>query len=186
VLIQTERLLLREVEESDFDAIHAYASDPEVVEHMAWGPNTEQATRDFITNCRSKIQSDPRLEYVVAVVPKGQSELVGTVGIYLPSGHAHSAMLGYAFGREVWAMAIASEAVRPMLEVAFDVLRLDRVWASCDPDNGASARVLQKLGMSLEGHLRHDQNIRGVLRDSLVWGMLRNEWLNPFETEEFL
>jgi len=186
VLIQTERLLIREVEESDFDAIHAYASDPEVVEHMSWGPNTEQATRDFIAICLSKIQAEPRLEYVVAVVPKGQPELVGTVGIYLPSGHAHSAMLGYAFGREAWGKGIASEAIRPMLEVAFDVLRVDRVWASCDPDNGASVRVLQKLGMSLEGRLRHDQSIRGVLRDSLVWGILRDEWLYPSEPEEFL
>ena len=184
MLIETERLLLREVEEPDFDAIHDYASDPEVVQYVPWGPNTERVTRDFIENCITKAEADPRLEYVLAVVPKRQSRLVGTVGIYLSSAGAHSAMLGYAYGREAWGDGIATEAARPMMELAFDVLGVDRVWASCDSDNSASARVLQKVGMTLEGHLRHDQIIRGVLRDSLVWGMLRDEWLNRSQPEE--
>ena len=184
MLIETARLVLREVEERDFDAIHSYASDPEVVQYVPWGPNTEQVTRDFIANCLAKTAADPRLEFVLAVVPKGEPELVGTVGIYLPSGNAHSGMLGYAYGQGVWGRGIATEAARPMMELAFDVLGLDRVWASCDPDNHGSARVLEKVGMTLEGRLRHDQNIRGVLRDSLVWGMLRDEWINPTERKE--
>ena len=101
--IETERLLLREVVEEDFEAIHAYASDPEVVEYVAWGPNTEQVTRDFIENCGAKSVATPRLEFVFAVVPKaapdGSTDLVGTVGLYLPSASTHQAMLGYAYGR---------------------------------------------------------------------------------------
>lgn len=176
MLIETDRLVLREIAEDDFDAIHAYASDLEVVEYVAWGPNTEPVTRDFIEDCRVKAVAVPRLEYVLAVVLSGDDALAGTVGIYLPSADAHSAMLGYAYGREAWGMGIATEAAEPMLELAFDVLGLDRVWASCDPDNRASARVLEKVGMTLEGRLRHDQMIRGALRDSLVWGILRDEW----------
>ena len=185
MFLETERLVLREVEERDFDAIHAYGSDPEVVQYVPWGPNTVQVTRDFVANCISKAESEPRLEYLFAVVPRHELSLVGTVGIYLPYDESHSAMLGYAYGRDAWGQGYATEAAHPMLGLAFDVLGLDRVWASCDPDNGASARVLEKLGMTLEGRLRHDQNIRGVLRDSLVWGMLRGEWSRRSEHEEY-
>lgn len=184
MLIETDRLQLREIEEGDFDAIHDYGSDPEVVQYVAWGPNTEQVSRDFVENSLAKAAAEPRLDYVLAVVPRDGRELVGTVGLYLPFAEAHSAMLGYAYGRGAWGQGFATEAARPMLALAFDVLHLDRVWASCDPENGASARVLEKIGMSLEGRLRHDQNIRGVLRDSLVWGILRDEWRDTTRDRE--
>jgi RimJ/RimL family protein N-acetyltransferase len=175
-MIETDRLTLRELAEDDFDAVHAYASDPEVVEYVPWGPNTVQVTRDFIARHREKATAEPRLEYVFAVVPKGDERLVGTVGIYLPSAEAHLAMLGYAYGREAWGRGYATEAALAMVAMGFDVLGIQRIWASCDPANVGSARVLEKAGMRLEGRLRQDQNIRGALKDSLVWGILEPEW----------
>jgi RimJ/RimL family protein N-acetyltransferase len=175
-MIETDRLILRELCEDDFDAVHAYASDPEVVEYVPWGPNTEQVTRDFIERHMEKAVAEPRLEYVFAVVPKGEDQLIGTVGIYLPSAEAHLAMLGYAYGCEAWGCGYATEAAVAMVAMGFDVLGVQRIWASCDPDNLGSARVLEKAGMRLEGRLRQDQNIRGALKDSLVWGILEPEW----------
>jgi RimJ/RimL family protein N-acetyltransferase len=46
--IETERLLLRDFREDDFDSIHAYATDPEVVRYMTWGPNTLEVTREVL------------------------------------------------------------------------------------------------------------------------------------------
>jgi RimJ/RimL family protein N-acetyltransferase len=63
-----------------------------------------------------------------------------------------------------------------MLSLGFDVLLLHRVWAGCDPENRASARVLEKVGMRLEGRLRDDVRIRGEYRDTLVYGLLEDEW----------
>ena len=48
MMLETERLILREFREADFEAVHEYGSDPEVVKYMLWGPNTEQDTREFI------------------------------------------------------------------------------------------------------------------------------------------
>lgn len=175
-VLETERLWLREIEEADFEAVHAYGSDPEVVEYVPWGPNTEQVTQDFIERNLERAAAEPRLEYVFGVVPRGMDRLIGTIGIYLPTPDAHLAMLGYAYDRSVWGRGYATEAALAMLELAFDVLAVRRVWASCDPMNTGSARVLEKVGMTLEGTLRHDMNIRGDLRDSAVWGILEREW----------
>ena len=97
-MIETERLILRELDEEDFSAVHAYGSDPEVVEYLPWGPNTAQVTQDFIERNLERAAAEPRLEFVFAVVPKETDEPVGSVGIYLPSADAHLAMLGYASG----------------------------------------------------------------------------------------
>ena len=48
VLIQTERLVLREFNEDDWRAVHEYASDPKVVRYMDWGPNTQEETLSLI------------------------------------------------------------------------------------------------------------------------------------------
>lgn len=175
-LIETARLVLREVAPDDFDAIHAYGADPEVVQYVPWGPNTPQVTRDFIQNTLDKAIAEPRLEYVLAVVPRGDVDPVGTVGLYMKSPDAHQAMLGCAYGRDAWGHGYATEASLAMVELGFDVLGLQRIWAACDPDNHASSRVLEKVGMTLEGHLREDTVIRGDLRDTLVWGILEREW----------
>ena len=58
----------------------------------------------------------------------------------------------------------------------FSELGVHRVFASCDPCNLGSIRVLEKVGMSLEGRLRENMNIRGEYRDSLIFGLLINEW----------
>ncbi len=183
-LIETARLQLRELEAGDFDAVHAYASDPEVVEYMSWGPNTEQQTRDFLDRAMVAADCDPRTQFVFAVALKEGGPLFGTVGLYLSAPEAHSAMLGYAYARPAWGTGYATETVEAVLSLAFDVLGLRRVWAGCDPDNVASARVLQKCGMTLEGHLRDEVEIRGRLRDSLVWGILLDDWRTLQDSEE--
>lgn len=180
MVLETDRLILRELSMDDFESVHAYGSDPEVVQFVPWGPNTEQITRDFLERNIQKAAADPRQDFIYGVVPKGDDRLVGSVGIY---SDGHQAMLGYAYGRETWGRGYATEAALAMVGLAFDVLHLRRVWASCDPDNTASARVLQKCGMTLEGRLREDNDIRGRLRDTLVWGILEREWTSLGETE---
>ena len=175
-MLETDRLFLRELTVEDFDDVHAYGSDPEVVEYVAWGPNTEQETRDFLERTVEEASADPRLQWLFAVVRKSDERLLGSAGLYLPGVDAHQAMLGYAYGREAWGRGFATEAALEMVTLGFDVLGLRRIWAACDPDNRASARVLEKIGMRLEGRLREDQNIRGRLRDSLVYGLLEPEW----------
>ncbi|MEM7417782.1 MAG: GNAT family protein, partial [Gemmatimonadota bacterium] len=140
---------------------------------VPWGPNTEQVTRDFLARNIERAAEEPRDDFSLAIVPKGEDRLVGTAGIYVKG---HQAMLGYALHRRAWGLGYATEASLAMIEMAFDVLGLRRVWAACDAENTASARVLQKCGMVLEGHLRHDTEIRGELRDTLVWGLLVAEW----------
>ena len=175
-LLETERLVLREITERDFEAVHAYASDIEVVQYVPWGPNTEQDTHDFLAHCLLSAAAEERLDYVFGVEFRDDPGLVGTCGLYLKNADPGQAMLGYAYGRPAWGRGIATEAALVMVEMGFDVLGLRRIWAACDPDNTGSRRVLEKIGMQVEGLLREDTVIRGEVRDTLLWGILEPEW----------
>ena len=71
---------------------------------------------------------------------------------------------------------VGTAIARALLGVAFESLNLHRVMATCDPRNLASAAVLQKVGMTFEGQLRHTMQIRDGWRDSSVFSVLANEW----------
>jgi ribosomal-protein-alanine N-acetyltransferase len=175
-VLETERLVLREITEGDFERIHGYATDPEVVRYVPWGPNTEQDTHDFLARTMIAAVAEPRLEYVFGVELREEPGLLGSVGLYIRPEDTDQAMLGYAYDRSAWGRGIATEAALAMVGTGFDLLGFRRIWASCDPDNQGSRRVLEKVGMTVEGLLRRDLVIRGEVRDNLVWSILEDEW----------
>jgi RimJ/RimL family protein N-acetyltransferase len=172
-MFNSDRLFLREFCDDDFEAVHAYGSDPEVVRYMVWGPNSEEETRDFLERAQARAKVDPRAEYDFAVTLADTGELIGGIGIYVDGSNA---MLGYCFARPVWGNGYASEAARLIVDLGFGSLGVHRVWAGCDPENVGSIGVLEKLGMTREGHLREECQIRGEWRDTLVFGILADEW----------
>ena len=95
-MLRSPRLYLREFGDDDFDAVHAYATDPEVVRYMTWGPNSEAETRDFLGRAQSHTEVDPRVQYELAVIRGDSDQLIGGVGLHVEGAKA---MLGYCFAR---------------------------------------------------------------------------------------
>jgi [ribosomal protein S5]-alanine N-acetyltransferase len=178
VLVEGERLFLREYRDDDFEAVHAFGSDPEVVEYLPWGPNTESDTRKFLARAHCYRASDPRWIFELAVVRRdegegGGGELIGGIGLHKDGSNA---VMAYSGSRSAWGQGYATEAAGLMLDLGFRELDLHRIWAVCDPENTPSASVLRRLGMRQEGHLREAVLIRGEWRDSLIFAILESEW----------
>ena len=173
-MFRSERLLLRDFRDDDLEAVHAYATDLDVVRYMTWGPNSEAETRGFLERAQSHTEVDPRVEFELAVIREEPGELIGGIGLHADGSKA---MLGYCFARSAWGKGYATEAAQVMLDFGFKSLELHRIWACCDPENAGSIRVLQKLGMRQEGHLKHDCQIRGEWRDNLLFAILEDEWV---------
>jgi ribosomal-protein-alanine N-acetyltransferase len=115
------------------------------------------------------------VEYELAVVEQGSTAVAGSVGLYINESRTQG-MIGYCLAKPAWGRGIATEAAGALLRLAFEDLRVHRVWSSCDPDNAASRRVLEKVGMRHEGHQRESAFVRGGFRDRLLFGILRREW----------
>lgn len=154
--LQTGRLVLRELTDSDFGAVHAYASDPEVVRYMPWGPNSEAETREFIKRAQTMAAAQPRVGYELAVTVRQTGELIGAIGLHRERAQENEAMLGYCFGQPAWGHGYATEAGQAMVEFGLRSLGLESVWAGCDSDNSGSIRVLEKLGMTLQSKRRDE------------------------------
>jgi ribosomal-protein-alanine N-acetyltransferase len=111
--------------------------------------------------------------------------LIGNCGIRLGKSGAPFGDLGYEISPAYWYRGYATEAARAMLDFGFEELGLHRVWAQCVPENVASRRVMEKLGMRGEGRLRQTQFYRGRWWDTLVCGVLENEWRTELGDQEW-
>lgn len=174
--LTTERLILRDFKMTDWQRVHRYASDPEVVKFMEWGPNTVNESKDFVRMTIMLRKDNPRRHFDLAVVTKSENCLVGGCGIYVTSPYNREAFIGYCLSRDSWGKGYATEAAKRLLSFGFTQLKLHRIFATCDPHNLASARVLEKCGMQFEGQLRENKLIGKKWRDSLLYAILEHEW----------
>ncbi|MER3451618.1 MAG: GNAT family N-acetyltransferase [Thermus sp.] len=176
VLLEGDRLLLREFQPSDLVDVHLYAGDPFVTRYMTWGPNTSEETRAFLEQVMQLAREEPRMTYELAVTLRDTGELIGGAGLRVHSVEHRNGDIGYILRRDCWGRGYATEAARLLLHFGFDRLGLHRIWATCDPENIASIRVLQKIGMQWEGRIRHQHLVRGRWRDSELYAILKDEW----------
>ncbi|KGE16834.1 GNAT family N-acetyltransferase [Paenibacillus wynnii] len=168
---ETERLIIREFVTEDIKSVHVYTSDPLVVEHMIWGPSSEEETRDFINLTMEMQKQEPRQGFEFAVVLKATNQLIGGCGIHV-SGVGQGE-LGYCYNRLYWGQGFATEAARVLLEFGFQNLGLHRIYATCRPNNIGSAKVMQKIGMEYEGHFREHMWHKGKWNDSYQYSIIR-------------
>lgn len=163
--LQTGRLLLREYKMDDFAAVHSFASDARIAEYVEWGPNTASDTRDFLEMCVAA-QGDPiRTSFTLAVTFPNRGPF-GSVGLSVDQGRGE---LGFVIDADHWGHGYATEAATSLLRFGNESLRLREITATCRPENTASARVLEKIGMAQVGLRKADRYIRGEWRDSLVF-----------------
>lgn len=168
----TARLRLRAFTADDVDAVHAYASDPEVCRHVQWGPNSPHETQEFIDeNVAAGPGSDERGNWTWAVTLDG--DVLGTCSLWVSNREHARGELGYVLHREHWGRGITTEAAAAVLEFGLTTVGLARVEATCRPENTGSRRVLEKIGMQQEGHLRSHLVVRGERRDSLLFAVVR-------------
>ncbi|MER5214243.1 GNAT family protein [Streptomyces sp. NPDC002838] len=158
----------------DWQAIHSWACLPEACRFQPWGPNTEDQTRDFVKAAVEAWSSTPQQRF--AHVARFGDEVVGVGELHVRSHTQRQGEISYIVHPRVWGQGIGTGIGRQLLSRGFGQLGLHRIFATCDPRNLSSARVLAKLGMTYEGHLRHTAWIRDGWRDSLTFSILEEEW----------
>jgi ribosomal-protein-alanine N-acetyltransferase len=166
----TSRLLLRELSESDHPAVHGYAGDPVVARFMDWGPNTPADTAACLASVLEEADAVPRLGFTLAIVVRATSELVGAVHPAVTKAEHRRGEMGYVLAAAQWGNGYATEAGAAILRFGFDQVGLHQIVATCDPENAASAHVLERIGMRREGYLHEHLLIRGQWRDRLTFG----------------
>jgi [ribosomal protein S5]-alanine N-acetyltransferase len=153
--LETARLVLRPITDADADAVFAGCSNPRVTEFTLFETHT---TPEFAV----ALKYDP-------------GRLIGCAGGRWNTQANQCVEFGYWLAEPFWGKGIATEAVRGLVPYLFDALSPERVQAHVMGPNLASARVLEKAGMTYEGTLRSAILRRGRFWDMKMYSILRAE-----------
>lgn len=182
-MLQTSRLILRELNIDDCKALHEIESNTVVTRYLPFDPRSVDETRAYIETAISDQQANPRLTYDLAITLKpGHSSshsvlngLIGRCGLGIRRPEHREAVVWYVLHPAQWRNGYSVEAVGALLEFGFKKLGLHRIWADCDPRNIASCTVAKRLGMKFEGHLRENYFLKAEWCDTAVYGILEHE-----------
>ncbi|MDO9361974.1 MAG: GNAT family N-acetyltransferase [Sphingopyxis sp.] len=168
--LTTARLVLRQLREDDAAALFPVLSDPEVMVWWSSGPHASPAeTADYVKGNAAEGQG-----FDCWAITAGDDVALGWV--ILIDGKPDVKEIGYILNRDHWGNGIAREAVSRVIDHAFADLKLRRIFADTDPENAGSISLIQRLGFQYEGRLRGEWETHIGVRDSLIFGLLQDEW----------
>jgi len=175
--LETERLTLRPFIESDFDAMHAMRSSADAVRYLYEEPFSPEQTRNLLARkMAATTWSHEGAGFTCAVVERSSGLTVGDANLEWVSERDRTAEVGFIFDPSHQGKGFATEAARAMVEWAFKTAGMHRVIGRTEARNAASARVLEKLGMRLEGHFVENEWVKNEWQSELVYAVLEHEW----------
>lgn len=177
ILLETDRLLLRPFEAGDFDAVFAIYSRPDVAEYLLWDARTEDETRAALDKRIAARAIEKEGDFVaLAIVLKTTHEFIGDVVLGWTSEEHRTGEVGFIIHPDHQGRGYATEAVRAVLDLAFDDMKLHRVIGQVETRNSASARVLDKLGFRKEATFVENAFVKGAWQSEMIYAILDREW----------
>jgi len=149
----TTRLTARRPRADDAPAVFAaYANDPDVTRYLSWAPYTRvELLADFLRDRAADWERPTSQHYAWLLCLRGTDSPIGSIGL-MPDGG--KVMCGYVLAKKFWGRGMMTEALTAVVEWAIAQTDVYRVWAYCDAANPASARVMEKSGLTREALLR--------------------------------
>lgn len=176
MLLETDRVCVRPVVESDLPSLLAINGDEEVVKFLGHAPWQAMAEAKAWFERISILQTSGSATELV-ILAKETKNVIGRCSLFdFEEVNAH-ARLGYVLGRAHWRQGYMREALTALINCAFSEMDLRRLEANVEAKNTASGSLLRCLGFTREGVLRERWLTNGATMDAEVYGLLRHEWL---------
>jgi RimJ/RimL family protein N-acetyltransferase len=172
-ILKTERLRLRKAKLSDAEAIfRQYAEDPQVIKYVSWHAHRNlEETCEYMRMCMMAWDVAKAFHWVIET--RDDKEVIGMI---IARVNAEKWELGFVLAQAYWGRGFMTEAVKALIAWALKQNEIFRVWAVCDIDNKASARVMEKAGMVREGILKRwsvHPNLSPEPRDSYCYAITK-------------
>ena len=154
--IKTARLVLRPFEMCDLDTTYEYANDHTITEYMLYLPSgSKEGTKRFLQKAINEWSKSDPLLYEFAVIFDGKH--IGAASVALDESRQNGE-IGWIIHKDYQGRGFATEAAKAVMDFAFDKLKVSKVIAHCDYRNKPSVRIMEKIGLSLEGDKGTRQN----------------------------
>lgn len=178
LILKSPRLFIRPFRDEDLDAFAEYRSDPDVARYQSWTPpyTLDQAIA-LIKGMEGMQPGTPGHWLQLAVERQSQPGIMGDCAFQVFADDPRQAQIGYTFSRSYQKQGYAAEAVRCLLDYLFVELQLHRVTATCDAENTASFRLLERVGMRREAFLVENIWFKGAWGSEYKYAILDREWV---------
>lgn len=175
--LESERLFLRRVSIDDYNEIIELRGNPE---NMKYIPrpliNTKEDAVKHFEMIEEKINSNLGINWAVTL--KGESKLIGIIGLYKLYPENYRCEVGYMILPQYSSIGIGSEALNCVLKFGFDNLKMHSIEAIIDPENVASEQVLKKNGFVKEAHILENEYYDGKFWDTVIYSILKRNFKN--------
>lgn len=150
LILETKRLVLRHQTYDDLDALWALYCDPEIIKYIPDAPRSRKEAKEELEWHMNGHPKHPELG-LWATLYKQTGRFIGRCGLlpWMIEGQ-QEIEVAYTIAREYWGQGLATEAARAILQYGFEQLNLSRLICLIDPENFASQKVAEKIGMTLE------------------------------------
>ena len=173
--LETERLILRRFTIEDAESMfNNWASDEEVTKFLTWPTHKSiEESKWFINFCLENYLNLSFYNWVIEL--KKTHELIGNISIVEVLEDTNSMELGWVIGKKYWGNGYAPEAGNKIIDVMFNEVGAECIFALHDVNNPKSGRAIQKLGMKYEGIIRQcNKNNQGIV-DCARYSILKSE-----------
>ena len=173
-ILETDRLVLRRIDDNDAPQIFKLRSDPEV---MKFVPRPLATTigdaKEHIANINAKIAKNDGINWAITL--KGTIDFIGIIGHFCIKKEHFRSEVGYMLLPEFHGNGIMSEALAVVMTYGFNELKLHSVEAIIGPENYASAKVLENNGFIKEAHFIENEYFEGKFLDTVVYSKLASK-----------
>ena len=175
--LESERLLYRKFNLSDFPVVYDWLGNIENMKYRRGEPRTEAETHEYLEWAISNAEAENCSNYEYTVVQKTDNSLIGAATLmHLPDDPE----IGWTLHRNYWKQGYSTEIGKTMLRLGFDILNLRRIIAGCNAENRGSYRIMEIIGMRREAHFIKAQHGGTALNnkwcDRLQYAILQEEW----------
>ena len=172
-ILETERLLLRRVVNTDLNEMFELRSDTDIMKHIPRPilKNLEEA-KEHIASIDAKIESSKRINWAITL--KSNDKLIGVAGFHRIDTENYRAEIGYIIHPSHSGQGLISEIVKKIIDYGFNTMNLHSIEAVIAPENIASEKFLEKNGFVQEGFFKENQFFEGRFLDSVVYSLLKH------------
>ena len=178
--LETERLILRDVNKKDIKDIQKNINDLDVSKWLLVVPYPYKLkdAKWWVNHCQESYKKKKRDKYSFGIELKEEKRLIGGISLDKIDKFQNNANIGYWIGKDYWKCGYGSEALNEILKFAFNKLKLRRINAGVFVGNSSSGKLLEKFGAKLEGVKRKGVRCKanGKIGDELFYGLLKSEW----------
>lgn len=182
-ILETERLTLRKLNQTDAERIEELAGDYDVAKTTLNIPHPypKGGATEFISKVLHAEENGTII--IFAIIEKETDDLIGLININLTPTHERGE-LGYWIGKTYWGNGFGTEAAKAILSLGFESLNLNKIFARAITTNPGSWRIMEKIGMTHEGTLKQHGKRWGQYFDLVYYGFLKEDYLERYNNQK--